>query len=173
VGDREPFDPSLWLGLADCVALWGSNHYAARLPVGTTLVWLKRNDEAFGSFLSDAELAWVAGGYGVYAFRDARGPTGRAVEGLGEAAHPTQKPVPLMEWCIGKAKVPAGGLILDPYMGSGTTGVAAVRMGHPFCGIEIEPRYFDTACRRISEELKRPRLPLEAPAPAPTQEALL
>jgi site-specific DNA-methyltransferase (adenine-specific) len=149
VGDREPFDPSPWVALAKSVVLWGWNHYAARLPVGTTLIWLKRNDDAFGSFLSDAELAWVAGGHGVYAFRDARGPSGRAAEGLGEAAHPTQKPVPLMRWCIERAKVPPAGLILDPYMGSGSTGVAAVEMRHPFIGIEIEPRYFDTACRRI------------------------
>lgn len=173
VGDREPFDPSLWLGLTDRAALWGCNHYASRLPVGTTLIWLKRNDDALGSFLSDAELAWVSGGYGVYAFRHARGSIGRAIEGLGEAAHPTQKPVPLMEWCIERAKVPAGGLILDPYMGSGSTGVAAVRLGHPFTGIEIEPRYFDTACRRIAAEIARPRLPLPEPVTQPTQEAML
>lgn len=151
VGDREPFDPAPWLRAAEAVVMWGSNHYAARLPVGTTLIWLKRNDEAFGTFLSDAEVAWMRGGHGVYAFRDARGPTGRAVEGLGEAAHPTQKPVPLMRWCIEKAKVPPGGVILDPYMGSGSTGVAAVQMRHPFVGIEIEQRYFDVACRRIEE----------------------
>ena len=60
-------------------------------------------------------------------------------------------PVSLMRWCIQKAKVPPGGVILDPYMGSGTTGVAAVQMRHPFVGIEIEPRYFDVACRRIEE----------------------
>jgi len=65
--------------------------------------------------------------------------------------HPTQKPVPLMRWCIHQARVPPGGVILDPYMGSGSTGVAAVQMRHPFIGIEIEPRYFDIACRRIEE----------------------
>ncbi len=137
--------------MSDAVVLWGWNHFAARLPVGTTLIWLKRNDEAFGSFLSDAEIAWRSGGHGVYAFRDARGPTGRATEALGAAAHPTQKPLPLMRWCIEQAKVPPGGTILDPYMGSGSTGVAAVEMRHPFVGIEIEPRYFDTACRRIEQ----------------------
>jgi len=65
--------------------------------------------------------------------------------------HPTQKPVALMRWCIERAKVPPGGVILDPYMGSGSTGVAAMQMRHPFIGIEIEPRYFDVACRRIEE----------------------
>jgi site-specific DNA-methyltransferase (adenine-specific)/modification methylase len=57
-------------------------------------------------------------------------------------------------------------------MGSGTTGVAYVQLGRKFIGIELEPRYFDIACRRISDELKRPRLDLAAPAPAPKQEAL-
>ena len=65
--------------------------------------------------------------------------------------HPTQKPVALMRWCIEQAKVPPSGMILDPYMGSGSTGVAAVQMRHPFIGIEMEPKYFDIACRRIEE----------------------
>ncbi len=56
-----------------------------------------------------------------------------------------------MRWCIQQAKVPPGGVILDPYMGSGPTGLAAISMKHPFTGIEIEPRYFDVACRRIEE----------------------
>ena len=63
------------------------NHFAARLPVGTTLIWLKRYDNAFGTFLSDAEIAWEKGGYGVYCFRD--------VSMQGESnnkKHPTQKP---------------------------------------------------------------------------------
>jgi DNA modification methylase len=64
--------------------------------------------------------------------------------------HPTQKPLPLMRWNVQKI-VPPGGAILDPYMGSGSTGVAAVQMRFPFVGIEIEPRYFDIACRRIEE----------------------
>jgi DNA modification methylase len=58
-------------------------------------------------------------------------------------------------------------------MGSGTTGVAAVRMGHRFTGIEIEPRYFDVACKRIAAELARPRLPLPEPAAKPVQEVML
>lgn len=58
IGDAEPFDPSPWLDY-ERVVLFGSNHFASRLPVGTTLVWLKRNDAAFGSFLSDAEIAWM------------------------------------------------------------------------------------------------------------------
>ena len=144
VGDDEPFDPSPWISAAGSVVLFGANHFGARLPVGTTLVWIKRLEGAFGSFLSDAEVAWMKGGRGVYCWRDLS-----LMAETRERAHPTQKPVPLMRWCIEQAKVPPGGTILDPYMGSGTTGVAAVQMRHPFVGIEIEPRYFDTACSRI------------------------
>jgi DNA modification methylase len=91
---------------------------------------------------------------------------------VGDDRHPTQKPLRLMRWCIEQSRVPVGATILDPYMGSGSTGVAAVQMGRGFVGIEIDPRYFDIACRRIADELSRPRLALEAP-PAPVQEALL
>jgi site-specific DNA-methyltransferase (adenine-specific) len=145
VGDDEQFDPSPWLH-HERVILWGLNHFPYGLQRGAALVWVKRNDAAFGSFLSDAEIAWKKGGCGVYCFRD--------LSTYGEALdrhHPTQKPVALMRWCIEQAKVPPGGTILDPYMGSGSTGVAAVQMRHPFIGIEIEPRYFDIACRRIEE----------------------
>lgn len=150
--DDEPFDPSPWLAFPR-VVLFGCNHFAARLPVGTTLVWIKRNDAAFGTFLSDAELAWMSGGYGVYCFRDAGGNAA-----VGEKVHPTQKPVALMRWCIGKAKVPTWGTILDPYMGSGTTGVAAVREGRRFIGIEVDERYFNVAVRRIDAELAQGKL---------------
>jgi DNA modification methylase len=67
-----------------------------------------------------------------------------------KVAHPTQKPVALMAWNI-RLLVQPSGVILDPFMGSGSTGVAAVQMRHPFIGIEIEERYFDIACRRIAE----------------------
>lgn len=156
--DDVPFDPSPWVGFPQAI-LWGSNHYAARLPVGTTLVWLKRFDAAFESFLSDAEIAWMKGGHGVYCRRDlsmnhSTGTTGRL--------HPTQKPVGIMQWCIEKTT----GTILDPFMGSGTTGVAAVKLGRRFIGIEIEERYFDIACRRIAEAYRQPDMFVEHPAPA-------
>ena len=64
----------------------------------------------------------------------------------------------MMSCCIERAKVPIGGVICDPYMGAGSTGVAAVRAEHPFVGIECEALYFDTACRRIADELRRPTL---------------
>ena len=72
--------------------------------------------------------------------------------------HPTQKPVELMKWCMGFA--PAG-VILDPFMGSGTTGVAAVQLGRKFIGIEIEPKYFDIACERIDNAQRQASLVLD------------
>ena len=150
-GDDEPFDPSPWLDYP-AVVLFGCNHYAQRLPVGTTLVWLKRLDHAFGSFLSDAELAWMKGGHGVYAYRKCFPHAAKTTE-AGDSVHPSQKPVSVMAWCIEKAKVQKGATILDPYMGSGTTGIAAARLGMNFIGIERDAAHYKTACDRIAHEL--------------------
>jgi DNA modification methylase len=73
--------------------------------------------------------------------------------------HPTQKPVELMQWILRLPWIP-NGVICDPYMGSGPVGVACVNLGRSFIGVEIEPRYFDIACRRIEDATKQPRLPL-------------
>jgi DNA modification methylase len=94
-------------------------------------------------------------------------------KGLGDRearSHPHQKPVSLCQELI--QKLPNGCTILDPFMGSGTTGVAAVKLGRKFIGIEIEPKYFDIACRRISEALKQPDMFIERPKPA-KQESML
>ena len=78
--------------------------------------------------------------------------------------HPTQKPVGIMEWCL--THVPNAQTILDPFMGSGTTGVACVKLGRRFIGIEIDPGYFDIACKRIREAFRQPDFFVEQPAPA-------
>lgn len=156
IGDDAPFDPSPWLGV-DRVVLWGANHFAARLPVGTTLVWIKRFDAAFGSFLSDAEIAWMKGGHGVYCKAD--------TSLLGETRnrlHATQKPVSLMKWCMERAKIPVGATVLDPFMGSGTTGVACVQTGRNFIGIELDESYFKIAEKRI--EQAQMQMPLLEPS---------
>jgi len=72
------------------------------------------------------------------------------------AGHPTQKPVALMQWCLGL--IPKALTILDPFMGSGTTGVACANLGRKFIGIEIEPKYFDIACKRIEIAYSQPLL---------------
>jgi site-specific DNA-methyltransferase (adenine-specific) len=151
--DAQPFDPAPWLGFPR-VVLFGANHYAARLPVGTTLVWLKKTDRLFGTFLSDAEIAWMKGGHGVYCFRKQFPPPTRAMEaGLsgGHPGHPTQKPIDLMAWCMDRAKVPADGLVCDPYCGSGSTGVAALRRGGTFIGFEKVSAHLATSARRLAE----------------------
>ena len=83
------------------------------------------------------------------------------------ALHPTEKPVALMRQVVGWSR----GHVLDPFMGSGTTGVACVNLGRSFTGIELDPGYFDIACRRIEEAYKQPRL-FEEPAPKPVQERI-
>jgi DNA modification methylase len=157
-GDSEAFDPQPWLRFPR-VVMFGANHYGEWLPVGTTLVWIKKADHLFGTFLSDAELAWMKGGHGVYCYRKQFPPPSRMAEnGGGEVAHPTQKPVGLMAWCMDRAKVDRGMIVLDPYMGSGSTGVAAVTTERQFIGIEREPKYFDIACRRIEDAQRQSRM---------------
>jgi len=115
------------------------------------LVWIKRYDEGYGSFLSDADLAWMSGGHGVYCRRD--------VSLQGESKnrlHPTQKPLSIMKWCIEKSK--SEGIILDPFMGSGTTLRAAKDLGRKAIGIEIEEKYCEIAAKRLAQEV----LPFDA-----------
>jgi DNA modification methylase len=157
-GDSTDFDPSPWLAFPR-VVLWGSNHYAQRLPVGTTLVWLKKADHLFGTWLSDCEIGWMKGGHGVYAFRKQFPPPSRQAENDGKTvAHPTQKPIALMQWCLDMAKVATDQMVFDPFMGSGSTGVACVTTGRRFTGCEIDERHFTTACRRIENAQRQSAL---------------
>ena len=152
VGDDATFDPSPWLA-CEHVVLWGYHHFAARLPVGTVLVWVKRADEILGTFLSDAELAWRKGGHGVYVHRKQFPPPSRGAEAFGSPAHPTQKPLSVMRWSIERSGAPAGAVVLDPFMGSGTTLRAAKDLGRRAIGIEIEERYCEIAAKRLAQEV--------------------
>lgn len=140
---RDEFVHSL-PSIARLCVIWGGNYYNLP-PSRGWLAWdkIQRNFST-----SDLELAWTNIDMAVRVFTIGTGEFTNLDKGK---EHPTQKPVPLMRWCIQKIKVPPGGVILDPYMGSGSTGVAAVQMRHPFIGIEIEERYFNIACRRIEE----------------------
>jgi site-specific DNA-methyltransferase (adenine-specific) len=146
-GDEISFDPTPWLAYP-AVVLWGMQHYPDRLTRGSVLVWIKKYPDAFGTFLSDADLAWMKGGCGVYV-----SPTVHPASFQSQKCHPTQKPVEIMEWCIRKARVRSGGTILDPFMGSGTTLVAAKNLGHTAIGVEIEERYCEIAAKRLSQEV--------------------
>jgi len=145
---------SLLLSAANDVIIWGGNYFA--LP--PSRCWFVWNKLGRGFTLADCELAWTN-----------RDNVARIWDGPRpnhDRHHPTQKPVELMGWCIEKIK---GQTILDPFMGSGTTGVAAVQMGRKFIGIEREPKYFDIAVRRIEEAQKQSDLFIEAPKPKPVQ----
>jgi site-specific DNA-methyltransferase (adenine-specific) len=156
-GDDTVFLPS-HLTDFDCqIILWGANNYASLLPRGGWLCWDKRTNEAADKILgSPFELAWIND---AKRYKIARIMHGGAKNADGEGfkrEHPTQKPIRLMEWCIGQLK--GAQTIVDPYMGSGTTGVACANLGRKFVGIEIEPKYFDIACKRIEAAYAQGRL---------------
>ena len=118
------------------------------------------------------ELAYICGS-GWVGNRDQGVLRGQVVVSWESAGrvHPHQKPVWLLQHFI--QKLPNANLFVDPFMGSGTTGVAAVNLGRKFTGIEIEPKYFDTACRRISEAMKQPDMFIQQTKTEAKQEALI
>jgi DNA modification methylase len=74
-----------------------------------------------------------------------------------ETGHPCAKPIAMMRWLVWRASVESE-TVLDPFMGSGTTGIAALAGGRKFIGIEIEPKYFDVACERIENAQRQQRM---------------
>ena len=157
ISDDVPFDPTRWLAFPE-VILWGSNHYAEHLPNASCwLVWDKKCDGTPDNF-SDCELAYTNLKGPVRKFAHLwRGLVRAGKENVsnGPKVHPWQKPEALMTWCVNMTK---GETILDPFMGSGTTGVACANLGRKFIGIEIERKYFDIACERIEAAYAQGRL---------------
>ena len=126
--------------------IWGGNYFTDKLPQGSFwLVWDKEN--SMPTF-SDAELAWT--NIDKKSVKRIRYMQNGCMSREKERWHPTQKAIEVMRWSISHLKDDPQ-TILDPFMGSGTTGVAAVQMGRDFIGIEREPKYFDIACRRIDQ----------------------
>jgi DNA modification methylase len=152
-GDWDDSVPDLALCIASAplVCFWGGNYFTAQLPpTNDWLIWHKLND---GRSFSECELAWT---------NFCRQTRHLQHQWSGEEkAHPTQKPLPVMHWCIEQAGNPR--IILDPFMGSGTTGVAAIQLGRKFIGIEREPKYFDIACKRIEQAVAQGQLFTEQP----------
>lgn len=149
--------------LPDCPAIiWGGNYFELP-PARGLLVWDKGAGFK-GRDFSECEIAWSNLDQPARVF--CRDPLARG-DYLGKQ-HKTQKPVPLMEWCLGF--LPDAQIILDPFMGSGTTGVACVNLGRRFVGVEIDPDYFDIACRRIEDAHRQADLFVQKPAPAPPQQ---
>lgn len=149
VGDNEPFDPSWLLGFKK-VALFGFQYFATGLPIGSVLVWNKKRDNQLGTFCSDCELAWVNSGVGVYLFNHVWNGFDRASE-RGKTLHPNQKPVALWKWVFQKMKLKPGDTVFDPYMGSGSCGVAAIEAGLNYVGCEIVPEYYEIGCERLEQ----------------------
>ena len=140
--------------------VWGGNYYDLPVTRGW-LSWFKPDaPPSMGSF----ELAWTNQDRNARQISCSIGATN--AERVG---HPTQKPLAVMLWTLQQFQ--AAETILDPFMGSGTTGVACAKLGRKFIGIEIEPKYFEIACRRIEAAYAEPRLP-GLDQPKPTQEAM-
>ena len=153
--DATPISPELMAAVRTAgkwQIIFGGNYYECP-PASCWLVWDKENGE---NDFADCELAWTNLPKAVRRIRYLWNGMLRAnKEKRGD--HPTQKPVGVMNWCIGQLPEP-NQTILDPFMGSGTTGVACANLGRKFIGIEIEERYFDTACERIAAAYAQGRL---------------
>jgi DNA modification methylase len=129
--------------------IWGGNYFLDVLGrAAAPLLWDKKNRDMH---YADGEFAWTSFKNGTLRIFECA-LQGTEVREAGRQ-HPTQKPVVLMEWCI--SKVPQATTIVDPFMGSGTTGVAAVKMRRNFIGIEREAKYFEVCCRRIADAQKQ------------------
>lgn len=153
--DDEPISDDLIRMVREAgkwAVIFGGNYYA--LPAAKCwLVWDKENG---ASDFADCELAWTNLPKAVRLIRYMWNGMLRA-NGEARGDHPTQKPIGVMAWAINHVPAPCN-TILDPFMGSGTTGVACANLGRKFIGIELERKYFDIACRRIEDAQRQQRL---------------
>lgn len=151
--DAAPADANLLsdaIKKAESSIIFGGNYFG--LPAARC--WLVWDKEVNGAF-ADAELAWTNLDKPVRLLRHRWNGMLRK-DGEERNGHPTQKPLGVMKWCLGF--VPEADSILDPFMGSGTTGVACVDLEKSFIGIEIDQDYFEIACRRVEDAYRQPRL---------------
>ena len=145
-----------------CV-IWGGNYFTDLLP--PTMRWLVWDKGQRNFTLADCEFAWSSENKAARVLTLPRAEAARDGK-----EHPTQKPVRLMAWCLDMHQKAA--TVCDPFMGSGTTGVACAMLGKAFIGIERERKYFDIACERIARAQAQGHL-LPQSQPAAVQEALL
>ena len=153
--DDKPCSPEAidWMRQLSAEQIIFGGNYFELPPTSCWLVWDKENGD---SDFADCELAWTNIDSAVRLKRFMWNGMLRArQEPRGD--HPTQKPVTVMEWAIQRCKQ-SPSTILDPFMGSGTTGVACANLGRKFIGIEIEEKYFDIACERITAAHAQGRL---------------
>lgn len=164
--DKERPSAEVFAAILSCSKdqiIWGGNYFADLLP--PTMRWLSWDKGQRDFSLADIELAWTSQQKAARVFDY---PRGKAV--LDGKQHPTQKPVALMEWCLGF--LPDARTILDPFMGSGTTLVACQKLGRHGIGIELDPDYFEIACRRVEEAARQPDLLIPETRIPPKQEAM-
>lgn len=154
---------------SDYMVVWGGNYFPVLWedPAKAIIFWYKH--QPCKNF-SDGEMAWTnidmpARCIDFAYYGNIEGKTSAS-----KKEHPTQKPVHVMKECIGFFKH-SPETILDPFMGSGTTGVACAKLGRKFIGIELEPKYFDIACERIQKAYDQPDM-FVAPPEKPTQEGM-
>lgn len=153
---------SLMIMHSNSQIIWGGNYFADLLPArGRWLVW----DKGQRINQSDCELAYTSQDGALRIFE-----LNRVALMTDGAKHPTQKPVEVMNWCLDF--LPDAKTILDPFMGSGTTGVACARRGKSFIGIEIDEGYFNIACERIRKAYAQPDFFVATPAEKPIQETM-
>lgn len=158
IGDDVPFDPSPWCKHAGDkpIVLFGADHFKTRLPEGGRFIcWDKSCGQGAANQFTDAEFAWTNRRNPRAIFRHFWMGATRSDDGFDSKtsarAHVSQKPVNLMVWCIEHARIGLDKIVLDPYMGSGSTGVACMMTGRRFVGCEIDPDHFAVACSRIEK----------------------
>lgn len=145
--------------------VFGGNYYDLP-PTSCWLIWDKLNG---ASDFADCEMAWTNLPKAVRRIRFLWNGCMRRERDIARQ-HPTQKPIDVMKWCIEHIPAPHNQTILDPFMGSGTTGVACVKLGRKFIGIEIDETYFDIACKRIQDAHDQPDMFVEAAKPSPIEQ---
>ena len=148
---KEYFDKLLCIGRM--AVIWGGNYFTDYLP--PTMQWLIWDKGQRNFSLADFAMAWSSE---QRASRIYDHPRARALQD--GKVHPTQKSVSLIIWCFEQIKLGDETMVFDPFMGSGTTGVACVQTGRKFIGIEIDPKYFEIAVKRIKDAQQQMRLPL-------------
>lgn len=144
--NKEYFD--LMLSVSTNQVIWGGNYFSDYLP--PRMRWLYWQKLMGGDF-SDGELAWTS-------FDKSLREYTKCPKGI-DKSHPTEKPIELMKWCLELA-TNEGDTIFDPFMGSGTTGVACVQTGRNFIGCEIDEGYFKIAEKRIAQAQLQERMPI-------------
>jgi site-specific DNA-methyltransferase (adenine-specific) len=164
--------------LAEGVRAWRDDLQAAGAKWDTTLAWVKPdasprfNGQGAARGFECAITAWCGPGYRTWNGGGRRGVFTHCVNTARQGEHPTEKPVPLMRELVA-LYTNHGQTILDPFMGSGTTGVACALLGRRFVGIEMDERWFDLACKRIEKTYAQPDMFIEAPSPKAEQMSLL